>query len=152
MRGFREISIVAAMTSAMLVTTAGVSSGQSPTDEVEALSKKVIELYNAGNYLLLRCLSPRSRRWRIPGIRWLAAAIWIASRSPAINWWRRLPAGSTSRPATCSSVSRCSRVRTTIAMFVSGGAVVAARSALSSCRTCSDVVTLLRFDCECQIA
>ena len=59
----------------------------------------------------------------------------IASRSPAISWWRRARAGSTSQPATCSGVSKCSRVRTTIAMYASGAAVITARSARSSCRT-----------------
>jgi DnaK suppressor protein len=63
------------------------------------------------------------------------AAIWIVSRSPAISWWRRARAGSISRPATCSGVSKCRRVRTTIAMYASGTAVNTARSARSSCRT-----------------
>jgi hypothetical protein len=41
-----------------------------------------------------------------------------------------------SRPATCSSVSKCSRVRTTIATYASGAAANTARSARSSCRIC----------------
>jgi hypothetical protein len=72
-----------------------------------------------------------------------AAAIWIASQSPATSWWRRLPAGSTSRLAICSSASKCNRVRTTIAMFVSGAAVITARSARLSCRTCSEIADSL---------
>jgi len=47
------------------------------------------------------------------------------------------PAGSTSRPAICSSVNKCSRVRTTIAMYASAAAANTPRSARSSCRTCS---------------
>jgi hypothetical protein len=46
-------------------------------------------------------------------IRYSSAAIWIVSRSPAISWWRRFPAGSMSRRVTCSTLSKCSRVRTT---------------------------------------
>ena len=50
---------------------------------------------------------------------------------------RRVRAGSTTRPATCSSVNKCSRVRTTIAMYASGAAANTPRSARSSCRMCS---------------
>ena len=42
-----------------------------------------------------------------------------------------------SRPATCSSVSKCSRVRTPVATYASGAAANTARSARSSCRMCS---------------
>ena len=49
-----------------------------------------------------------------------------------------------SQPATCSSVSKYSRVRTTIAMCASDRALFAARSARSSYRTCSDAVAQWR--------
>src|SRR6516164_3971546 len=67
----------------------------------------------------------------------LVFAITIASLSPAISWWRWVRAGFTSRPATCSSVSKCSRVRTPIAMYASGAVANTAQSARSSYRTCS---------------
>ena len=46
-------------------------------------------------------------------------------------------AGSTFRPAICSSVNKCSRVRTTTAMCASDAALITTRSAHLSCRTCS---------------
>ena len=47
------------------------------------------------------------------------------------------PVGSMSLPATCSNLSKCSRVKTTIAMCVSVTLVITARFARSSCQTCS---------------
>jgi hypothetical protein len=69
----------------------------------------------------------------------IAAAIWIAFPSPVISWWRQFPAGFTSRPVTCSTLSNYSPVRITIAMCASGTAITA-RSVRSSCRTCSGAV------------
>jgi hypothetical protein len=81
--------------------------------------------------------SPPFRRWRIPGIRLPAAAIWTASLLPATSWWKRFPGGSMSRLATCSGLSKCSQAKTFIAMCVLDTAAITARFARSSSQTCS---------------
>ena len=89
-------------------------------------------------FFLVAAIPALAHSWYPLGV----AAIWIASQSAAISWWKRVPVGSTSPPATCSSMSKCSRVRTTIAMCASGAAVITARSARSSHRTCSGAIAL----------